>query len=132
YNYQWRLNNDQACADYCNPDRRCINDDNGASDDPQSEIYRGPQPESEPEVKAIKSLVDDPNRHFRAQLDYHNYSQLILYPWGYAPFGTDDSNTLSRLAQQMSDAVFGIDRKRYRPEQAVDLYTRTGSSIDYA
>lgn len=131
YNYQWRLRDDAPCPDYCS-DRSCLNDDIGASDDPLSEIYRGPQPESEPEVKAIKSLVDDPNRHFRAQLDYHNFSQLILYPWGYAPFGTDDENTLSRLAQQMSDAAFSVDRKRYRAEQAVDLYSLTGSSIDYA
>lgn len=132
YSYQWRLRNDTPCADYCAEDRSCLNDDIGASDDPRSEIYRGPQPESEPEVKAIKSLVDDPNRHFRAQLDYHNYSQLILYPWGYAPFGTDDASTLSQLGQRMSDALFGIDRVRYRPEQAVDLYALTGSSIDYA
>ena len=131
YNYQWRLRDDLACPDYC-LDRICLNDDIGASDDPASEIYRGPEPGSEPEVKAIKSLVDDPNRHFRAQLDYHNYSQLILYPWGYSPFGTNDSDMLSRLARQMSDAVFGVAGKRYRPEQAVDLYALTGSSIDYA
>jgi murein tripeptide amidase MpaA len=132
YSYQWRLQGDAACSDYCSSDRTCFNDDRGASDDPQNEIYRGPQPESEPEVKAIKSLVDDPNRHFRAQLDYHNYSQLILYPWGYAPFGTDDANTLSRLSQRMSDAMFGINRVRYRSQQAVDLYALTGSSSDYA
>lgn len=131
YNYQWRTRDDAPCADYCS-DRSCLNDDIGGSDDPASEIYRGPRAESELEVKAIKTLVDDPNRHFRAQLDYHNFAQLILYPWGYAPFGTDDSNTLSRLAQQMSDAVFSVDRKRYLPEQAVDLYALTGSSIDYA
>jgi carboxypeptidase T len=132
YSFQWRSRDDTPCDDYCSPDRRCLSDDIGASDDPASEIYRGPRPESEPEIKAIKSLVDDPNRHFRAQLDYHNYSQLILYPWGYAPFGTDDSRTLSMLGQRMSDALFGVDRSRYQSEQAVDLYALTGSSIDYA
>lgn len=132
YSYEWRLQNDSPCADYCSSDRSCINDDIGASDDPASDIYRGPQAESEPEVKAIKSLVDDPNRHFRAQLDYHNYSQLILYPWGFTPFGTDDSRTLSQLAQRMADDVFSVERVRYFPEQAIDLYALTGSSIDYA
>ncbi|MFY9574151.1 MAG: M14 family zinc carboxypeptidase [Blastocatellia bacterium] len=133
YGYQWRLRDDAACSDPCSAaDRSCLNDDIGGSDDPRSEIYRGSQPESELEVKAIKSLVDDPNRHFRAQIDFHNYSQLILYPWGYAPFGTDDANTLSKLATRMSDALFDIDRVRYRAEQAVDLYSLTGSSIDYA
>ena len=131
YSYEWRLQNDLPCTNYCS-DRSCLNDDIGASDDPGSEIYRGPEAESELEVKAIKSLMDDPNRHFRAQLDYHNYSQLILYPWGYAAFGTDDSRTLSELARRMSDDLFGVDRTRYHPEQAVDLYALTGSSIDYA
>ena len=131
YNYQWRLQDDAPCTDFCS-NRGCVNDDIGASDDPTTDIYRGPQAESEAEVKAIKSLVDDPHRHFRAQLDYHNYAQLILYPWGYTPIGTNDENTLSRLAQQMSDEVFAVDRKRYRARQAVDLYSLTGSSIDYA
>lgn len=131
YSYEWRLQADSPCPDYCS-DRSCLNDDIGASDEPSSEIYRGPQPESEPEVKAIKSLIDDPNRHFRTQLDYHNYSQLILYPWGYATLGTDDSRTLSKLAKRMSDDMFGVNRTRYKPEQAVDLYALTGSSIDYA
>jgi zinc carboxypeptidase len=131
YSYQWRLQDDTPCPDFCT-DRGCINDDRGGSDDPFSEIYRGPQAESEAEVKAIKSLVDDPNRHFRAQLDYHNYSQLILYPWGYTPFGTDDQNTLSSLGQQMSNALFGVNHQRYLAKQAVDLYSLTGSSIDYA
>lgn len=132
YGYRWRLESDSPCADICSIDPSCLSDDVGGSDDPGSDVYRGPQPESEPEVKAIKSLVDDPNRHFRGQLDYHNYNQLILYPWGYAPFATDDSSTISRLAQQISDAVFGVDRVRYRPEQAIRLYALTGSSIDYA
>ncbi|HSB09671.1 MAG TPA: M14 family metallopeptidase [Blastocatellia bacterium] len=132
YDYQWRTRGDNPCDDYCSPDHSCFNDDMGGSDDLRSEIYRGPGPGSEPEVKAVKSLVDDPNRHFRAQLDFHNYSQLVLYPWGYAPWGTDDAQTLSRLAQQISDAMFGIDRVRYRPQQAIDLYATSGSSIDYA
>jgi carboxypeptidase T len=131
YNYQWRLQDDAPCPDYC-ADRSCLNDDRGGSDEPASDIYRGPQAESEAEVKAIKSLVDDPNRRFRAQLDYHNYSQLILYPWGYTVFGTDDQNTLSGLAQQMSNALFGVNHQRYLAKQAVDLYSLTGSSIDYA
>jgi carboxypeptidase T len=131
YGYQWRLLGDLECPNYCE-DRGCLNDDIGGSDEPTNDIYRGPKAESEPEVKAVKSLVDDPNRHFRAELDYHNYSQLILYPWGYSSVIAGDSTTLSGLAQQMSDAVFAIDRKRYRPEQAVDLYSVTGSSIDYA
>jgi carboxypeptidase T len=132
YGYQWRVEPDTECADYCSSVRDCMRDDIGGSDDPQSEVYRGPSAESEPEVKALKNLMDDPNRHFRAQLDYHNYSQLILYPWGYQAIQTPDVSTLSSLAQRMSDDMRAIASRIYRPEQAIDLYATTGSSTDYA
>ncbi|HWO02515.1 MAG TPA: M14 family metallopeptidase, partial [Blastocatellia bacterium] len=132
YPYQWRIQGDDACPDYCTGGKRCIDDDIGASDDPENEIYRGPSAASEPEVKAIKSLMDDPNHHFRAQLDYHNYSQLILYPWGYQELETPDASTLSSLAQQMSADMRAIANQVYHPEQAIDLYATTGSSTDYA
>ncbi|MEK6299362.1 MAG: M14 family metallopeptidase [Acidobacteriota bacterium] len=132
YAYQWRLSDDNPCANYCDGGRECFNDDIGASDDPRNDIYRGPGAASEPEVKAIKKLMDDPNRHFRAQLDYHNYSQLILYPWGYQQFETPDASTLSSLAQRMSSDMRAVANRFYRPEQSIDLYATTGSSTDYA
>ncbi|HKP85260.1 MAG TPA: M14 family zinc carboxypeptidase, partial [Blastocatellia bacterium] len=105
----------------------------GASDDPTNpEIYRGPRPDSEPEVKALETLMNDPNRHFRAQLDYHNFGQLILYPWGYQPFAAPDNTTLSALGKKMSDQIKSVGGKTYKPEQAIDLYSTTGSSSDYA
>jgi carboxypeptidase T len=124
YDYQWRLMSDEACP--------VLTDDIGASDDPRNEIYRGPKPNSEPEIKAVQSLMDDPNRHFRALLDYHNYSQLILYPWGYQQRPAPDDRTLATLAEQMAGEIFAVARKTYTPQQAIDLYATTGSSIDYA
>jgi carboxypeptidase T len=133
YDFQWRLRGDNPCDDYCSSNKGCINDDVGASDDPANpEIYRGPRPESEPEVKVLTSLMDDPNRHFRAQLDYHNYGQLILYPWGYQQFSSPDNATLSTLAKKMSSEIKNVSGKNYTAEQAIDLYSTTGSSSDYA
>lgn len=133
YGFQWRLRGDNACEDYCSSDKSCINDDVGASDDPRNiELYRGPQPDSEPEVKVLKTLMDDPNRHFRAQLDYHSYGQLILYPWGYQRGDAPDNKMLSDLAQKMSKEIKSVEAKNYTPESAFDLYTTTGTSSDYA
>ncbi len=124
YAFQWRLQGDDPCPNY--------NDDRGASDDPVNELYRGPKAESEPEIKAIKSLVDDPNRHFRVEIDYHNFSQLILYPWGYQRGNTPDSALLVPMAQRMSDDIFNVNGVRYKAQRAFDLYVTTGSSSDYA
>jgi carboxypeptidase T len=132
YDFQWRMRNDNPCADYCSSNKDCLKDDVGASDNPDSEIYRGPEASSEPEVRAIKNLTNDPNRHFRAQLDYHNYSQLILYPWGYQQFSAPDDATLSTLAERMSNEIRAVNGRVYQPEQSIDLYATTGSSIDYA
>lgn len=132
YPFQWRLDEDNACTDYCAGGSQCVNDDVGASDDPASEIYRGPSSSSEPEVKAIKGLLDDPNRRFTAQIDYHNYSQVILYPWGFQQLEAPDASTLSRLAQRMSDDMRAVANTIYKPEQAIDLYATTGTSTDHA
>jgi len=133
YEYQWRLRGDVPCDDYCSSDKECLRDDRGGSDDPDNlEIYRGPKAASEPEVKVIKSLTDDPNRHFRVQIDYHNYSELILYPWGYQSDAAPDMQTIQPLAQRMSDAIKKVSGEIYRAQQAINLYLTTGSSSDYA
>lgn len=123
YDFEWRLENDIPCA---------TGDDQGASDDPGNETFRGPRAESEPEIQVLTSLTDDPHRRFRVQLDYHNYSQLILYPWGYKSGTAPDSTVLSDLAQRMSEEIHGVRRTIYQPQQAFSLYTTTGTSTDYA
>lgn len=49
----------------------------GGSRNPQSITYRGPEPFSEPEIRAIRDLVLSPNRRFKAFIDYHSYSQIV-------------------------------------------------------
>src|SRR5438105_14484872 len=133
YDYQWRLRGDTPCDDYCSADKSCIRDDAGASDDPANiEIYRGPQAASEPEIKAMQALISDPNRHFRAELDYHNFAQLILYPWGYQPDASPDAALHAKLAQQVSGEIRKVSGRLYQPEPSYDLYQVTGSSTDYA
>lgn len=124
YNYQWRLRGDEPCPQ--------TSDDSGASDNPNSEIFRGVEPESELEVRAIKSLINDPARRFRLQLDYHNYSQLILYPYSFQRPGPPDLSTLAGLAKQMSDEIKKVSGKVYRSQSGHELYTSTGTASDYS
>ncbi len=55
----------------------------GGSRNPQSFTYRGTEPFSEPETQAIRNLVTDPRRRFKAFIDYHSYSQIVGAPWAY-------------------------------------------------
>jgi len=54
----------------------------GSSGDPNSDLYRGTAPFSEPETAALRDfLLDRPwvERH----ADIHSYSQYVLYPWAF-------------------------------------------------
>jgi hypothetical protein len=124
YGYQWRLPTDSPCPSY--------RDDTGGSDQVENETYRGLEPNSEPEVKALNALTGDPSHKFLARLDYHNFAELILYPWGYQSGLSPDDGTLSLLGQRMSDLVFASEHHRYVSQRAIFLYQTTGTSTDYA
>ena len=107
----------------------------GSSGSPGSETYRGAAPSSSPEVAAVSNFVS--NRvvggvqQIRTAIDFHTYSELVLWPYGYtfsdtAPgLNADDERMLRTLGQQMA-ATNG-----YTPEQASDLYITDGSIDDY-
>lgn len=64
-------------------------DDIGSSPIPHMETYRGLSPFSEPETQAIKHLCETIQPLFI--LDYHTFSDILLYPWGYINQETPDS-----------------------------------------
>jgi carboxypeptidase T len=52
----------------------------GSSNIPSDETYRGTSAFSEPETQAYRDFVNSKN--FKTTLNYHTYSNLLLYPWG--------------------------------------------------
>lgn len=78
-------------------------DDQGSSSDPCSETYRGTSAFSEPETQAVKNFVEQ--RDFKIAMNYHSYSNLLIYPFGYSytnPMDEDDLNTFIEYAQDMT------------------------------
>lgn len=71
FGYMWGINN------------------TGSSGTPSSETYRGTAPFSEPETQAIRDITNSKN--FKTTLNYHTYSNLLLYPWGYTSTPTPDN-----------------------------------------
>lgn len=107
-------------------------DDEGSSPIWSDATYRGSEPESEPETKAVVDFVN--NHRFKFLISYHTYSDLILYPWGWqvktpsfddpifvAQAGTDDKPAIS-------DSLLGIG---YDPGVGADLYTTNGDFTDW-
>jgi hypothetical protein len=102
-------------------------DNEGASNDPADETYRGKAPASEPEVRAMSRL----ERRIRArfQIDYHSFAQLILYPEGWQ-VETPAADTPLNAALAGDDdhpAVAGFD-----PDVSAELYTTNGDVTDDA
>lgn len=107
----------------------------GSSGSPSSDTYRGSAGESAPEVKVVadfaRSRVVGGEQQITAGIDFHTYSELVLWPYGYT---YDD--TAPGLTQDDRDAFAAVGEKMaasngYTPQQSSDLYITDGSINDW-
>lgn len=107
----------------------------GSSGTPGSETYRGSAAESAPEVKVVanfvRSRVVGGKQQIKAGIDFHTYSELVLWPYGYTY-----NDTAPGLTQDDRDAHAAVGRKMaasngYTPEQSSDLYITDGTIDDW-
>ncbi len=99
-------------------------DNTGSSPVPASDIYRGVSPFSEPETLMLKELCE--SNSFIIALNYHSYSNLLLYPWGYVKSITPDDNIYSEHARLMTR-----DNGYVTGTSSVLLYLVNGGSDDW-
>lgn len=107
----------------------------GSSSDPGARTYRGPDPFSEPETQAIKSLVE--SRRFAGILSYHSYSLEVVYPFGFANPPCDagcryrqaEAAELARTMTRLSQTTGG---QEYRALEAIHHYDDAEVSGDCA
>ncbi len=75
-------------------------DNIGSSFTPQSGVYRGTGPFSEPETKAVRDFCYQ--RKFITALNYHTYGNLLVHPWGYSDTPTAEAETFNAFAEAMT------------------------------
>ncbi|GGW31582.1 carboxypeptidase T [Streptomyces lucensis JCM 4490] len=107
----------------------------GSSGSKSSETYRGASAESAPEVKVVADFVRDRvvggKQQIKAGIDFHTYSELVLWPFGYTYADTatgmtaDDAAAFKAVGQKMAAS------NGYTAEQSSDLYITDGSIDDY-
>jgi len=101
----------------------------GSSGNTFSDTYRGAAPFSEPETQAVRDFLQ---QHRPSSLiSYHNFSQLILYPWGYTNSPAPDAPLLNNLAVAMADRIRVVHNVSYTPQQSSDLYLASGDTTDW-
>ncbi|NEA62509.1 M14 family metallopeptidase [Streptomyces sp. SID12488] len=107
----------------------------GSSGSTSSETYRGTAAESAPEVKVVANFVRTRVvggvQQIKTGIDFHTYSELVLWPFGYTT-----ANTTTGMTQDDRDAFATVGGKMaasngYTPEQSSDLYITDGSIDDY-
>ena len=107
----------------------------GSSGSTSSSTYRGPSAFSAPETRAVRDFVTSRvvggKQQIRAAMDFHTYSELVLWPFGHTTANTttgmttDDYNTFSTFGRQMAAT------NNYTPEQSSDLYITDGDLLDW-
>ncbi|WP_327007088.1 M14 family zinc carboxypeptidase [Dactylosporangium sp. NBC_01737] len=107
----------------------------GSSANPSSETYHGPSAFSAPEIQHLRDFVLSRRvggvQQIRTSIDFHTYSELILWPFGYT---TADTATGLNADQQAAFKSLGTrmaNSNGYTPEQSSDLYITDGSIIDW-
>lgn len=107
----------------------------GSSGATSSETYRGPSAFSAPETRVVRDFVASRVvggvQQIRTHVDFHTYSELVLWPYGYTSADTagglsaDDQRVFSTMGRAMA-ATNG-----YTAEQSSDLYVTDGSINDW-
>ncbi|MBB4916632.1 M14 family metallopeptidase [Streptosporangium saharense] len=107
----------------------------GSSGLTSSGSYRGPAPESAPEVRAVANWVRrrvvGGVQQIRAAIDWHSYGEYVLWPYGFtyadtAPGMTrDDRDALAALGANMAST------NGYAARQSSDLYIADGAIDDW-
>jgi len=98
-------------------------DDIGSSPDTDRETYRGTGPFSEPETQAMRDFT---NAHdFVIAINYHSYSNLLLWPWGYDYLLTPDNDIFIVIGDSVTSYNY------YAPGPGWMLYPVNGDTDDW-
>ncbi len=98
-------------------------DDEGASDDPDDDTYRGKAGASEKETQSILNL-DLGHKNIKGVIDFHSYGNMILYPWGHTYDHVENFDTYKEIGTRMNNAM----GNSFRLMQSAELYPTSGSS----
>ncbi len=97
----------------------------GSSTTPSSQTYRGTAPFSEPETQTLRAFCN--SKQFKAALNYHTYSNLLIYPYGYLSQETPDSLIYRRFARDMT----ALNGYTYGTDLQTVGYSTRGNSDDW-
>lgn len=96
------------------------------------EIYAGTKGFSEPENSAVGFFLKN-HPETVAYIDFHAYSQLLMWPWAYTSNPPPSNHDLVPLGTKMAQVIQEVHGTKFTYGQLYQtIYPAYGSSIDYA
>jgi len=106
--------------------------ESGVSNNKCSDIYPGSEAFSEVETSNIKKFVETLSPTPILGHCFHSYSQLWLWPYGYAYNAyPENRQEIEQLAIDASDALFKVHGTVFDPINSAELYPAAGASDDW-
>jgi len=106
--------------------------ENGVSHNKCQETYCGPEAFSEVEMRNIRDFVQTLDPVPVLGHTFHSYSQLWLWPYGYAYNALPENwEEIKQLAIDASDALYQVHGTVFDPINSADLYPAAGASDDW-
>ncbi|MBB5909219.1 M14 family zinc carboxypeptidase [Actinoalloteichus hymeniacidonis] len=107
----------------------------GSSGSPSSDTYRGSSAFSAIENQHVRDYVESRvvggTQRITAHIDFHTYSELILWPYGYTYSDTAPGLTAQDAAAFEALGTRMADTNGYTPQQISDLYIADGGMNDW-
>ena len=107
----------------------------GSSTSPSAEDYRGPSAASAPEVAAVQAFVDSRVvggvQQIKGHIDFHTFSELVLWPFGHTYDTVTDGMTQAEYDRFSSIGQEMAASNSYTPDQSSGLYITDGDINDW-
>src|ERR1043166_7172879 len=104
----------------------------GSSSSTNAQDYRGPSAFSEPETQNIANFITN-HPNIKAYMDYHSYSQLVMWAWGYTPNLSPDNARFAAIGNYMQQLITAVNGVYYQPGPInTTIYQANGTSVDWA
>ncbi|XP_075149745.1 zinc carboxypeptidase A 1-like [Haematobia irritans] len=105
----------------------------GASNDPCTDTYAGPEAFSEIETRSFSEYLKTLEGKISLYISFHAYSQLLLYPYGHTGELPENHKDFERVYDVSVAAVEKRYGTKYTGGNIYDaIYPAAGASIDWA
>ncbi len=106
----------------------------GSSEYTKSNTYRGTEPFSEPETRALRNAALGYGDKLIAHIDYHSYSQAVIWPFSFSrdAYPPEPAGSIfERIADDLVGEIEHVHGANYDTIAGPDFGTAAGSSDDW-